>query len=83
MFFREFDMIGSGSVTFMPVRRTYKVWLDEFDTPVVLATGNEEPYNNSDLQQPAWIISQGEPFILFSDPLGGLSRNHQDLRHIL
>ena len=31
----------------------------------------------------AWIIPQGEPFILFSDPLGGLSRNHQDLCHIL
>ncbi len=86
MFFREFDMTGSGSVNFMTARRTYKVWLDEFGTPVVLTmgdpvfywidlnengkfeqelgemfkdsyedgvTGNEEPYDNSDLQQPA------------------------------
>jgi hypothetical protein len=86
MFFREFDMTGSGTVNFMTARRTYKVWLDEFGTPVVLTvgdpvfywidlngngkfeqelgemfkdpyedgvTGNEEPYDNSDLQEPA------------------------------
>ena len=86
MFFREFDMTGSGSVDFMTARRTYKVWLDTFGTPVVLTmgdpvfywidlngngtfeqelgemfkdsyedgvTGNEEPYDNSDLQEPA------------------------------
>jgi len=86
MFFREFDLTGSGAVNFMTARRTYKVWLDEFGTPVVLTmgdpvfywidlngngkfeqelgemfkdsyedgvTGNEEPYDNSDLQQPA------------------------------
>ncbi len=86
MFFREFDLTGSGSVNFMTARRTYKVWLDEFGTPVVLTmgdpvfywidlngngkfeqelgemfkdsyedgvTGNEEPYDNSDLQAPA------------------------------
>lgn len=86
MFFREFDLTGSGSVNFMTARRTYKVWLDEFGTPVVLTmgdpvfywidlngngkfeqelgemfkdsfedgvTGNEEPYDNSDLQEPA------------------------------
>ena len=85
MFFREFDLTGSGSVNFMTARRTYKVWLDEFGTPVVLTmgdpvfywidlngngkfeqelgemfkdsyedgvTGNEEPYDNSDLQEP-------------------------------
>ena len=33
MFFREFDLTGSGSVNFMTARRTYKVWLDEFGTP--------------------------------------------------
>jgi len=86
MFFREFDLTGSGSVNFMTARRTYKVWLDDFGTPVVLTmgdpvfywidlngngkfeqelgemfkdsyedgvTGNEEPYDNSDLQEPA------------------------------
>ncbi len=86
MFFREFDLTGSGSVNFMTARRTYKVWLDEYGTPVVLTmgdpvfywidlngngkfeqglgemfkdsyedgvTGNEEPYDNSDLQEPA------------------------------
>ena len=84
MFFREFDLTGSGSVNFMTARRTYKVWLDEFGTPVVLTvgdpvfywidlnsngkfeedkgemwkdayedgvTGNEEPYNNLDIQE--------------------------------
>ncbi len=87
MFFREFDMTGSGSVNFMTARRTYKVWLDDFGTPVVLTmgdplfywidlngngifeqnlgemfkdsyedgvTGNEESYDNSDLQKPAY-----------------------------
>src|SRR5690606_4002039 len=84
MFFREFDLTGSGTVNFMTARRTYKVWLNEFGTPVVLTvgdpvfywidlngngkfeqelgemfkdayedgvTGNEEPYDNSDLQE--------------------------------
>jgi len=96
MFFREFDLTDSGSVNFMTARRTYKVWLDDFGTPVVLTmgdpvfywidlngngkfeqelgemfkdsyedgvTGNEELYNNSDLQEPAgpgpqWIPPQ-------------------------
>jgi hypothetical protein len=86
LFFREFDLTGSGTVNFMTARRTYKVWLDEYGTPVVLTmgdpvfywidlngngkfeqelgemfkdsyedgvTGNEEPYDNSDLQEPA------------------------------
>ena len=94
MFFREFDMTGSGSVNFMTARRTYKVWLDEFGTPVVLTmgdpvfywidlngngkfeqelgemfkdsyedgvTGNEEPYDNSDLQEPAGPGPQWTP----------------------
>ena len=85
LFFREFDLTGSGSVNFMTARRTYKVWLDDFGTPVVLTvgdpifywidlngngtfeedqgemwkdayedgiTGNEEPYNNRDIQDP-------------------------------
>ncbi len=94
MFFREFDLTGSGSVNFMTARRTYKVWLDEFGTPVVLTvgdpvffwidlngngkfeqglgemfkdsyedgvTGNEEPYDNSDLQEPAGPGPQWNP----------------------
>lgn len=84
MFFRLFDMKGTGSVNFMTARRTYKVWLDDFGTPVVITvadplfywldldgdgrfeqengemwsdpeedgvTGNERPYDNSDLQR--------------------------------
>jgi hypothetical protein len=94
MFFREFDLTGSGSVNFMTARRTYKVWLDDFGTPVVLTmgdpvfywidlngngkfeqelgemfkdsyedgvTGNEEPYDNSDLQEPAGPGPQWNP----------------------
>jgi len=40
LFFREFDMNGSGSVDYMTARRTYKVWLDEFGTPVVVTVGS-------------------------------------------
>ncbi len=86
MFFREFDLNGSGVTNYMTARRTYEVWLDEFGTPVVMTmgdpvfywidlngngkfeqelgemfkdayedgvTGNEEPYDNSDIQEPA------------------------------
>jgi hypothetical protein len=102
MFFREFDLTGSGSVNFMTARRTYKVWLDEFGTPVVLTvgdpvfywidlngngkfeqelgemfkdsyedgvTGNEEPYDNSDLQEPAGPGPQWNPL-----PQGGFKQ---------
>ena len=40
LFFRKFDMNGSGSVDYMTARRTYKVWLDEFGTPVVVTVGS-------------------------------------------
>lgn len=40
LFFREFDMNGSGNVDYMTARRTYKVWLDEFGTPVVVTVGS-------------------------------------------
>ena len=40
LFFREFDMNGSGNVNYMTARRTYKVWLDEFGTPVVITVGS-------------------------------------------
>ena len=39
LFFREFDMTGMGNVNYMTARRTYKVWLDEFGTPVVITVG--------------------------------------------
>ncbi len=39
LFFREFDMNGDGVVNYMTARRTYKVWLDEFGTPVVMTVG--------------------------------------------
>ncbi|GJL54275.1 MAG: hypothetical protein NPIRA02_14070 [Nitrospirales bacterium] len=84
MFFRRFDMTGTGAVDYMTARRTYKVWLDDYGTPSVITvadplfywidlnnngrfeqelgeiwvdsyedglTGNEKPYDNSDLQQ--------------------------------
>ncbi|GJL65427.1 MAG: hypothetical protein NPIRA05_03980 [Nitrospirales bacterium] len=83
MFFRRFDMTGTGAVNYMTARRTYKVWLDDYGTPSVITvadplfywidlnnngrfeqelgeiwvdsyedglTGNEKPYDNSDLQ---------------------------------
>ena len=36
MFYRRFDLAGTGTVDFMTARRTYQVWLDEFGTPVVI-----------------------------------------------
>ena len=109
MFFREFDLTGSGSVNFMTARRTYKVWLDEFGTPVVLTvgdpvffwidlngngkfeqelgemfkdsyedgvTGNEEPYDNSDLQNPAGPGPEWNPPL----PQGGFKQPPCDSR---
>lgn len=40
LFFRKFDMSGSGNVDYMTARRTYKVWLDDFGTPVVITVGS-------------------------------------------
>lgn len=40
LFFRKFDMKGLGKVDYMTARRTYKVWLDEFGTPVVITMGS-------------------------------------------
>ncbi len=40
LFFRHFDMEGGGRTDFMTARRTYKVWLNEFGTPVVLTMAN-------------------------------------------
>lgn len=108
LFFREFDLTGSGTVNFMTARRTYKVWLDEFGTPVVLTvgdpvfywidlngngkfeqelgemfkdayedgvTGNEEPYDNSDLQDRPGPLPDSSPF-----PHGGFKQPPCDSR---
>ena len=40
LFFREFDLNGDGVVNYMTARRTYKVWLDDFGTPVVVTVGS-------------------------------------------
>ena len=65
MFFRLFDIKGLGSVDYMTARRTYKVWLDEFGTPVVMAVAEPVFYwldvdGNGEFEQ-----SQGE---MWSDP---------------
>ena len=36
LFFRRFDMHGTGTTDFMTARRTYRVWLNEFGTPVAV-----------------------------------------------
>ena len=94
MFFRKFDLTGKGTVDYMTARRTYKVWLDDFGTPVVITvadplfywidlngngefeqdkgemwsdpyedglTGNEKPYDSSDLQTPPSAIPSWPP----------------------
>ena len=40
MFFRKFDLTGMGRVDYMTARRTYKVWLDDFGTPVVITVAD-------------------------------------------
>lgn len=40
LFFREFDLGGTGRIDFMTARRTYKVWLNDFGNPVVLTMAN-------------------------------------------
>ena len=40
MFFRKFDLTGKGDVDYMTARRTYKVWLDDFGTPVVITVAD-------------------------------------------
>lgn len=39
LFFREFDMNGTGTANYRTARRTYRVWLDEFGTPIVITVG--------------------------------------------
>ncbi len=65
MFFRLFDIKGLGFVDYMTARRTYKVWLDEFGTPVVMAVAEPVFYwldvdGNGEFEQ-----SKGE---MWSDP---------------
>ncbi|NKB80622.1 MAG: hypothetical protein GKS05_01735 [Nitrospirales bacterium] len=66
MFFRLFDITGSGTVNYMTARRTYKVWLDDFGTPVVITNADPLFYwidrnGNGEFEQ-----DQGE---MWSDPL--------------
>lgn len=40
LFYRLFDMNEAGIATFMTARRTYRVWTDQFGTPVVITVAN-------------------------------------------
>jgi hypothetical protein len=65
LFFRRFDMAGTGVTDFMTARRTYRVWLNEFGTPVVVTMSNPLFYwvdlnRNGELEP-----GQGE---MWSDP---------------
>ena len=40
MFYRKFNLTGKGDVDYMTARRTYKVWLDDFGTPVVITVAD-------------------------------------------
>ncbi len=65
LFFREFDMDGSGNVDYMTARRTYKVWLDEFGTPVVITVGSPLFYWVDRNGNGKFETSKGE---MWSDP---------------
>jgi len=65
LFFREFDMNGSGNVDYMTARRTYKVWLDEFGTPVVITVGSPLFYWVDRNGNGEFETSKGE---MWSDP---------------
>ena len=65
LFFREFDMTGAGTVNYMTARRTYKVWLDEFGTPIVITVGSPLFYWLDRNGNGKFETSQGE---MWSDP---------------
>jgi hypothetical protein len=65
LFFREFDLKGSGNVDYMTARRTYKVWLDEFGTPVVITVGSPLFYWVDRNGNGEFETSKGE---MWSDP---------------
>ena len=75
MFFRKFDLTGKGTVDYMTARRTYKVWLDNFGTPVVITVADPLFYwidlnGNGEFEQ-----DKGE---MWSDPLeDGLTGNEK------
>ena len=75
MFFRRFDLTGKGTVDYMTARRTYKVWLDNFGTPVVITNADPLFYwidlnGNGEFEQ-----DKGE---MWSDPYeDGLTGNEQ------
>lgn len=65
LFFREFDLNGDGTVNYMTARRTYKVWLDEFGTPVVVTVGSPLFYWLDRNGNGEFETGQGE---MWSDP---------------
>lgn len=65
LFFREFDLKGLGNVDYMTARRTYKVWLDEFGTPVVITVGSPLFYWVDRNGNGEFETSKGE---MWSDP---------------
>lgn len=65
LFFREFDLNGDGVVNYMTARRTYKVWLDDFGTPVVVTVGSPLFYWLDRNGNGEFETGQGE---MWSDP---------------
>lgn len=65
LFFREFDLNGDGVVNYMTARRTYKVWLDDFGTPVVVTVGSPLFYWLDRNGSGEFETGQGE---MWSDP---------------
>ena len=65
LFFREFDLNGDGVVNYMTARRTYKIWLDDFGTPVVVTVGSPLFYWLDRNGNGEFETGQGE---MWSDP---------------
>lgn len=65
LFFRRFDMSGMGTADFMTARRTYRVWLSEFGTPVVVTMSNPLFYWVDFNRNGEFEPNQGE---MWSDP---------------
>lgn len=65
LFFRRFDMSGMGIADFMTARRTYRVWLNEFGTPIAVTMSNPLFYWVDLNRNGEFEPSQGE---MWSDP---------------